>query len=185
MSAESNDKIRRKSYVVNPIGYVNSKYHHFDDVPHPHGKKGWGEDTSEIILYPEHAAGLEGLNGYTHIIVLFWVHKAGEWKLPKHHHKPPQVKVFATRMPARPNPIGLSVVELINFSPENGAVLVKGLDALDGTPILDIKPYIAGFDSYPEATLPEWVEKHLREHHHVHDNHEHNHHGHDHHGAGK
>jgi tRNA (Thr-GGU) A37 N-methylase len=151
MPLESNDKTLRESYVVNPIGYIKSKYHHFDDVPHAHGKNGWGEDTTEIIFYPEHAAGLEGLKGYS-------------------HHKPPGVKVFATRMPVRPNPIALSVVELVNFSPENGEVLVKGLDALDGTPILDIKPYIADFDSYPEATLPKWVEKAL-EHHHAHENH--------------
>lgn len=181
MPAESNDKISRESYVVNPIGYIKSKYHHFEDVPHAHGKNGWGEDTSEIILYPEHAAGLEGFKGYSHIIVLFWVHKASEWELPKHHHIPPGVKVFATRMPVRPNPIALSVVELVNFSPENGEVLVKGLDALDGTPILDIKPYIADFDSYPEATLPKWVEEALK-HHHVHDNHEHET---DHNGTGK
>jgi hypothetical protein len=54
MSIESNDKTR-ESYVVNPVGYIRSKYHHFDDVPHPHGDKGWGEDTSRIILCPEHA----------------------------------------------------------------------------------------------------------------------------------
>lgn len=170
MPVKSNDKTFRESYVVNPIGYVKSKYHHFDDVPHAHGKNGWGEDTTGIIFYPEHAPDLEGLNGYSHIIVLFWVHKASEWKLPKHHHKPLGVNVFATRMPVRPNPIALSVVELVNFSPENGEVLVKGLDALDGTPILDIKPYIADFDSYPDATLPKWVGKAL-EHHHAHDNH--------------
>ncbi|MHC1566376.1 MAG: TrmO family methyltransferase domain-containing protein, partial [Candidatus Syntropharchaeia archaeon] len=80
--------------------------------------------------------------------------------------KPPNVKVFATRMPVRPNPIGLSVVKLLNFSPDTGRISVEGLDALDKTPILDIKPYISDFDSYPDAGLPEWVEKHLREEHH-------------------
>ena len=71
-------------------------------------------------------------------------------------------------MPVRPNPIGLSVVELMDFSPESGRVVVKGLDALNGTPILDIKPYIPNFDSYPEASLPEWVGVHLKEGHHIH-----------------
>lgn len=68
----------------------------------------------------------------------------------------------------RPNPIGLSVVELMDFSPDSGRVAVKGLDALNGTPILDIKPYIPNFDSYPEASLPEWVGRHLIEHQHQH-----------------
>ncbi|PXF58539.1 MAG: tRNA (N6-threonylcarbamoyladenosine(37)-N6)-methyltransferase TrmO [Candidatus Methanogaster sp.] len=179
MSIESNDMTRQESYGVNPVGYTSSKYHHFDDVPHPHGDKGWGEDTSQIILYPEHANGLGGLDGYSHIVVLFWIHRSGEWKMPAKSHKPAHVKVFATRMPVRPNPIGLSVVELLNFSPENGVVLVKGLDALDGTPILDIKPYIPDFDSYPEATLPKWVGVHLKEHHHGDHGHGH-HHTHDH-----
>ena len=178
---------QRESFALHPIGQIESGYHSFGEVPHPHGKEGWNEDISTIALYPEHAGKISGLDGYSHIIVLFWIHKSGEWKMtghdhhdshdhnqnhdPHHHshsHKPPHVKVFATRMPVRPNPIGLSVVELMGFSPESGIVTVKGLDALNGTPILDIKPYIPNFDSYPEASLPEWVGKHLREHQQIH-----------------
>ena len=158
--------VERESFIVNPIGYVESKYNHFDDVPHSHGNRSWVEDTSTVVLYPEHAGKIEGLEGYSHIIVLYWIHKSGEWKMPKHHHRPPNVKVFATRMPVRPNPIGLSVVEILNFSSDKGRMLVKGLDALNDTPILDIKPYIPNFDSYPEASLPEWVGRHLKDHHH-------------------
>jgi tRNA (Thr-GGU) A37 N-methylase len=77
------------------------------------------------------------------------------------------VKVFATRMPVRPNPIGLSVVELLEFSPATGELVVRGLDAVDGTPVLDIKPYIANFDSLPDATVPEWVAEHLNSHFHA------------------
>ncbi len=157
----------RESFIVNPIGYVESKYDHFGDVPHSHGNRSWVEDTSTIVLYPEHARKIEGLEGYSHIIVLYWIHKSDKWKMPKHHHKPLNVKVFATRMPVRPNPIGLSVVKILDFSSDNGKLLVKGLDALNGTPILDIKPYIPNFDSYPEASLPEWVGSHLKEHHHA------------------
>jgi tRNA-Thr(GGU) m(6)t(6)A37 methyltransferase TsaA len=160
--------VDRKSFVVNPIGYVESKYNHFDDVPHSHGNKRWVEDTSTIVLYPEHARKIQGLDGYSHLIILYWIHKSDEWKMPKHHHRPPRVKVFATRMPVRPNPIGLSVVEMLSFSSDKGMVSVKGLDALNGTPILDIKPYIPDFDSFPEACLPEWVGRHLKEHHHEH-----------------
>jgi len=155
-----------ESFALHPIGYIESGYHNFDDVPHPHGKKGWNEDISTIVLNSEHAGKITGLDGYSHIIVLFWIHRSGEWKMPEYHHQPSHVKVFATRMPVRPNPIGLSVVELLDFSPDSGRVSVKRLDALDGTPILDIKPYIPDFDSYPEASLPDWVGRHLREHQH-------------------
>lgn len=162
----------RESFALNPIGHIESGYHSFGEVPHPPGKGGWNEDISTIALYPEHAGEISGLEGYSHIIVLYWIHKSGEWEMPEHSHshshKPPHVKVFATRMPVRPNPIGLSVVELMDFSPDSGRVAVKGLDALNGTPILDIKPYIPNFDSYPKASLPEWVGRHLREDHHIH-----------------
>lgn len=122
-----------------------------------------------MVLYPEHDRKIEGLDSYSHMIVLYWIHKSDEWKMPKHHHhhhKPPNVKVFATRMPVRPNPIDLSVVEILSFSSDNGRLSVKGLDALNVTPILDIKPYIPNFDSYPETRLPVWVGSHLSEHHH-------------------
>jgi len=68
--------------------------------------------------------------------------------------------------PVRPNPIGMSVVELVDFSPETGELTVKGLDALDGTPVLDIKPYMPNFDSYPDACIPNWLTEHLNSHHH-------------------
>ena len=86
--------------------------------------------------------------------------------MPKDHNKPPHVKLFATRMPVRPNPIGISVVELLDFSTDTGQITVKGLDALDCTPVLDIKPYIPNFDSYSNACVPEWVRSHLNSHQH-------------------
>ncbi|MCK4291909.1 MAG: tRNA (N6-threonylcarbamoyladenosine(37)-N6)-methyltransferase TrmO [Planctomycetes bacterium] len=153
-----------ESYTIRPIGYVQSLYAQTNDVPHTH--TGWTAEISHIRLLPKYAKGLGGLTGYSHIIVLFWVHRSKEWKMPKNHHKPPHVKIFATRMPVRPNPVGMSVVELIDFSTETGEVAIKGLDALDGTPVLDIKPYIPNFDSCAEAEVPDWVMDHLRSHHH-------------------
>jgi len=152
------------SFSIRPIGYVQSAYAQTEDVPHTH--TGWTADVSHIRLLPKYAKGLGGLTGYSHIIVLFWVHKAKEWKMPKNHHKPPHVKIFATRIPVRPSPIGMSVVEMLHFSIDTGEVIVKGLDALDGTPVLDIKPYIPNFDSYPKAFVPDWVRRHLNSHHH-------------------
>lgn len=152
------------SFSIRPIGFVQSAYTQTEDVAHTY--TGWTVDVSQIRLLPKYAKGLGGLTGYSHIIVLFRVHRAKEWKMPKDHHKPPYVKVFATRMPARPNFVGLSVVELLSFSIDTGEVIVKGLDALDGTPVLDIKPYIPNFDSYPDACVPDWVSHHLNSHHH-------------------
>ena len=120
-----------KSFTVRPIGYVQSPYAQTKDVAHTH--QGWTADTSQIQLLPRYSKALGGLKGYSHIIVLFSIHKAREWKMPKDHNKPPHVKVFATRMPVRPNFVGMSVVELLSFSTDTGEVVVKGLDALDGT----------------------------------------------------
>ena len=152
-----------ESFTVRPIGHVHSAYAQTEDVAHTH--TGWTADTSQIHLLPRYAKGLGGLQGYSHIIVLFWVHKAKEWKMPKDHNKPPHVKLFATRMPVRPNSIGMSVVELLDFSTDTGQITVKGLDALDGTPVLDIKPYIPNFDSYTDASVPDWLKEHLNSHH--------------------
>ena len=169
---DSNSKIAAlESFSIRPIGYVQSAYTQTEDVAHTH--TGWTADTSQIHLLLRYAKALGGLQGYSHIIVLFWVHKAKEWKMPKDHHKPPQVKLFATRMPIRPNPIGMSVVELLDFSTDTGQITVKGLDALDGTPVLDIKPYIPNFDSYIDASVPYWLKEHLNSHHHNGHNHTH------------
>lgn len=146
------------------IGYVKSDYAQTKDVSHTHD--GWTADISHINLLPKYSKGLGGLKGYSHIIVLFLVHRAKEWKMPKNNKKPPHVKIFATRMPVRPNSIGMSVVELLDFSSDTGQITVKGLDALNGTPVLDIKPYIPNFDSYPEASVPQWVSRHLHSHFH-------------------
>jgi len=168
-----------EQFVVKPVGYVRSTYQAPTDVRHRHDR--WTDELSEITLLPKRARLLEGLKGYSHIIVLFWVHRWKEWKMPKGHHKPPHVNVFATRMPVRPNPIGMSVVELVDFSPETGKLIVRGLDGVDGTPVLDIKPYIANFDSYPDARVPDWITTHLNSHFHSGpgDQHDHSHGPHD------
>ncbi len=159
---------RQERFIFKPVGHIKSRYNHYRDIPRPHGSTGWTDDTSWVILYPEHAKKLEGLDGYSHLIIIYWIHKASEWRMPKDHGKPPKVRLFATRMPVRPNPVGLSVVQLIDFSPKTGRIKVKGLDALNGSPLLDIKPYIPSFDSISGATLPDWLKKHLKKHHHHH-----------------
>ncbi|MBN2372626.1 tRNA (N6-threonylcarbamoyladenosine(37)-N6)-methyltransferase TrmO [bacterium] len=153
------------------IGTVSSMINDPSQVRHLH--RGWTEDVAQICLDSKYKRGLSGLSGYSHIIVLFWVNR--KWKMPKNNNRPKDVKVFATRMPIRPNRIGMSVVKLLDFSPFTGILTIKGIDAVDGTPVLDIKPYIPNFDSYPEATVPEWVKHHLDDHHHHPNEHTHEH----------
>lgn len=163
----------KEEVVARVVGHVRSGYAEPEDVHHV--RRGWTEDMSRIVLTPGRGTKLAGLTGYSHIIVVFWIHRVKEWRMPSYGHKPPEVKVYATRMPARPNPIGLSVVELVDFSTETGEILVRGLDAVDGTPVLDIKPYIPHFDSYPEATVPHWVDEHIERYHHGPGGHAHGH----------
>lgn len=170
MKNENHNETAHPPISVEPIGLIQSPYHQHHDVPHTH--RGWTKDEAIIQLFEQHAHGLNGLKGYSHIIVLFYIHRASEWRFPKNRQKPPGIEVFATRMPRRPVPIGMSIVELREFSPQTGQVRVQGLDALDGTPVLDIKPYIHYFDSYPEAAVPGWVDEHIHRHHHGQPHHE-------------
>ena len=102
----------------------------------------------EIEVFQEYRDGLEGLEAYRYLIVLYWMHRSFRGKVKA---KPPRALkergVFATRSPNRPNPIGLCVVELLSL--EGNRLKVKWLDALDGSPLLDIKPYMAEIDSPP------------------------------------
>ncbi len=161
---ESEARSRPETLTVRPIGYVQSEYGAPRDVWHHRADR--DDAVSVLRLDERNRRLLRGLQGYSHIIVLFWVHRAGEWKMPKGHSKPKHIKVFATRMPVRPNPIGLSLVELLDFSTETGEVKVRGLDAVDGSPVLDIKPYLPHCDSLPEATVPDWVTEGLNRHFH-------------------
>lgn len=157
------------SVRMTAVGFVKSPYRRYDEVRHRHAEKGWTAEASQIALLPRHARKLGGLEGYSHVIVIYWIDRAGEWRMPKNHGKPPHVKLFATRMPKRPNPIGISVVEVVSFSATEGRLEVKGLDALDETPVLDIKPYIPHFDSFPDASVPPWLSEHMARHHGHHD----------------
>ena len=121
-------------------------------------------EESEIEIMSEFCRGLFHLNHFSHLIVLYWLHLRDNENdrrtlrvIPMRHEGAPEMGVFGTRSPSRPNPIGLCVVELLKL--ENCALIVKGLDAQEGSPILDIKPYIPRADSIPEAEVPEWTLK--------------------------
>jgi tRNA-Thr(GGU) m(6)t(6)A37 methyltransferase TsaA len=122
---------------VNPIRYVKSPIIEETD-------KDWGKVISEIIIDKQYSKGLIGLNEFSHIIVVFYMHKATFCsnthlvRRPQERPDMPQIGIFAQRAKHRPNPIGVSSVELIGIN--NNSIQVKGLYAIDGTPILDIKP---------------------------------------------
>jgi len=143
--------------VVKPIGVVRSS------VKEPR-MGGWESLESTIVVQDRWAGALDGLEAFSHIFVIYWIHLVSERAQettthvhPRGDHRIPLQGVFATRSPVRPNPIGLKVVALVE---RRGNVLrVRGLDAIDGTPVLDLKPYFFYYDGVPESTVADWVQK--------------------------
>ena len=125
----------------------------------------WGEIISEIVLKPEYAPGLLGLEGFSHAMILTFLHEARydpEVHLRRHPQERqdmPLLGIFAQRARHRPNKIGVTACEIVEVT-EN-SVKVRALDAIDGTPILDVKPYVPVYDKR-DATIPEWMEKMMK-----------------------
>jgi tRNA (adenine37-N6)-methyltransferase len=131
-----------------PIGYVHSPYRETTAVPKGFGARHVAEGTIEMIRGLEE--GLTDIEGFSHLYVIWVFDRSDGYTLldrvptdPDHAHG-----VFATRSPRRPNPLGLTVVELLRR--EGTTLYVRGIDMLDGTPVLDIKPYLS---SIPEEKL--------------------------------
>ena len=121
-----------------PIGTVHSPYSDVEQIPRCPAER--LDEESVVELFPRFRDGLKDLEGFSHVHLITLLHRAGEVKLRVVPFFDDQVRgVFATRSPFRPNHLGLSVVELIRV--EDGRLFVKGIDLLDGTPLLDIKPY--------------------------------------------
>ena len=121
-----------------------------------------GEQEAKVRIFPEFCAGLKGVKDFSHLIILYWIHLRDNEEerrtllvFPRRHAVKVKTGVFACRSPSRPNPIGLRVVELLKA--EECILTVKDLDALEGSPIIDIKPYIPTADSFPNARVPEWT----------------------------
>ena len=135
-----------------PIGYVRSPYKNSREVPKGFGAKHEAEGVLEIL--PEFETGLSDVEGFSHLLDL-WVFDRSEGfvllGIPPTDDRPHGV--FATRSPRRPNPIGLTVVELLGR--EGGRLRVRGVDMLDGTPILDIKPYLSSIP--PDSLRRGWM----------------------------
>ena len=140
--------------ILKAIGIVRNE---FTQRP----KHGWRGIISEIVVDSSLTESLDNLDEFSHIIVLYWMHQvahSGELSLkvhPRGNPELPMVGLLATRSPNSPNPIGKATVRLLG---RQGSILeVEGLDATDGTPVIDIKPYIPGYDSVTDAKVPPWI----------------------------
>lgn len=140
--------------ALQPIGVVRSPVAEGVD-------EDWGSVVTEIHLREEYAPGLHGLEEFSHVIVVFLMHEAtfspGDdlVRRPRGRADMPELGIFAQRAKHRPNPIGLTAVRLLSV--RGNVLTVRGLDAIDGSPVLDIKPYFPAFDRVEGATTPEWV----------------------------
>jgi len=137
---------------MRPIGYVKSPYHETREVPRGLGAKHDTEGVLEIL--PEFETGLTDIEGFSHLFVLWTFDRSEGFELmgtPPSDNRPHGV--FATRSPRRPNPIGLTVVELLRR--ESSRLHVRGIDMLEGTPILDLKPYLSSVA--PEGLRRGWL----------------------------
>ena len=141
-------------FTLKPIGFVRSPYTKTEDIPKGLGAKHDAEGVLEIA--PEFELGLADIEGFSHLFVLWAFDRSEGFALlgtPPSDDRPHGV--FATRSPRRPNPIGLTVVELLGR--DHRKLRVRGVDMLDGTPILDIKPYLS---SVPQEKLKRgWLEQ--------------------------
>ena len=142
---------RGKEINVKPIGFVKRKT-----------KKEDVKDRSlvcSIVVEKDYETALEGIEDFSHVYIIFWMHEIDDAERrtlkthPRRRIDLPLLGVFATRSPLRPNPIGLTIVELLE---RRGNILtVRGLDAFDGTPVIDIKPY-NHWDRIEDVKVPEW-----------------------------
>lgn len=123
--------------------------------------EGWGQVVSEVVLDETLADGLEGIEAFSHVLVLYWMHRAAEAEPVRMRRRPqgredmPEVGIFAQRARHRPNPVGVTAVELLRR--EKNRLVVRGLDAINGTPVVDVKPYVPKFDSIDSPRVPAWM----------------------------
>jgi tRNA-Thr(GGU) m(6)t(6)A37 methyltransferase TsaA len=138
-----------------PIGIIRSPFKHLEGMPIQPAAA--SSILGRVEVFPEYAEGLKDLDGFSHIILLYHLHRVKESNLivtPFLDSHPRGV--FSTRAPKRPNPIGISVVKLLRI---DGAELhIENVDILNGTPLLDIKPYVPQFDPYPVERIG-WLEQ--------------------------
>ncbi|MGV8083932.1 MAG: tRNA (N6-threonylcarbamoyladenosine(37)-N6)-methyltransferase TrmO [Coriobacteriia bacterium] len=135
--------------TLEPIGIIHTPYLSKEDAPIQGAFR--PESAGVVEIHPKFAEGLDDIEGFSHLILLYELDRSAPVQLRRQPLLCDEVKgVFATRHPARPSRIGLTVVKLI--SREENRLHVGMVDMLDGTPLIDIKPYVARFDSFPDAS---------------------------------
>ena len=151
----SGEKGTETSLIVKPIAIVKNNV---NDL----GRRAWKTVVSEIVFEPEFEESLYGIDDFSHIVVLVWFDRSPRWQHgmskthPQKRPELPLVGILSTRSPVRPNPLGVSVVRLLER--EGNILRVIGLDAINNTPVLDIKPYIPE-DLDHKIRVPEWIPK--------------------------
>ena len=140
------------------IGIIHSPFKEPKGVPiQPSASKGV---EGYVEIFPEFVPGLKDLEGFSHIILLYHFHLSRPFSLLVKPYLDDELRgVFATRAPARPNPIGLSIVQLLSI--EENILHIRDVDIVDGTPLLDIKPYVPKFDHRENARIG-WLEKRVQ-----------------------
>ncbi len=140
----------KRTYTIEEIGRAKNDYS--EEVP-----EDYDERISVIEVFEEHLEALKGIEENSHVVIFFWLHESDrsvKQVYPMGDESNPLTGVFATRAPVRPNPIGSTVCRLEKR--EGDELYVKGLDALDDTPVIDIKPYTSKF-KIEEPEFPDWV----------------------------
>ena len=144
--------------VVRPIGVLRTPFGRIEDCPR-NGRQPRPAPLCRASVFPEFIEGLASLNGFSHLILLYWLGQEARVELTLRPPFDPAPRgVFATRSPRRPNPIGLSVVAFEGFD-DSATLRVRYLDCVDGTSLLDIKPYLPSTDAEPNASMG-WLAPH-------------------------
>jgi tRNA-Thr(GGU) m(6)t(6)A37 methyltransferase TsaA len=134
-------------FVMIPIGTIRTPFTEKSGMPI---QPVFSQETGRVEVFPEYAEGLQDLEGFSHIILIYALDRSSGYSLRVKPFLDDVARgLFATRHPCRPNPIGLSVVRLLSHSDD--VLEVEGIDVLDGTPLLDIKPYVPDFDLKDDA----------------------------------
>ncbi len=140
-------------FDLKPVGFVKNDVH---DLKF----RDWKNLVSRLVIDHRYASALEGLEEFSHLFVISRLHLPGRVLLkrhPRNREDLPIVGVFATRSQMRPNRLGLHLVRLLERKATE--LIVQGLDLIDGTPLIDIKPYLPAQDTRASATVPAWVHK--------------------------
>jgi tRNA-Thr(GGU) m(6)t(6)A37 methyltransferase TsaA len=147
-------KNRRDPIPFVPIGIIYTPFTDITGMPvQPTGARGI---RGSVRIFSEYAEGLKDIEGFSHLFLIYAFHRCPSYRLTVVPFLDTTPRgVFATRAPRRPNAIGLSTVQLLEV--KGTTLVVEDVDILDGTPLLDLKPYVPAFDSYPDA-LSGWLE---------------------------